>query len=190
MAVSPLDHATSPWGAASSRTTREGRVRATLKAWLGGWELDRRLAAGCGPEMDAALAMRAQRITSRRSRRRVADGLARTLRTIEPGRPVLTAAARPNLDEVRAARTVIASLERRLRANEQIAPRGAAMLGLLLSDCTSPLYQPAEQGALGSALRAAAAALELPERRAEQFLVAPEAASDEALRWWGSGGDR
>src|SRR6202020_3553623 len=127
MAVSPLDHATSPWGAASSRTTREGRVRATLKAWLGGWELDRRLAAGCGPKMDAALAMRAQRITSRRSRRRVADGLARTLRTIEPGRPVLTAAARPHLDEGRAARGGLARLERRLRAGEPNARRGAAM---------------------------------------------------------------
>jgi hypothetical protein len=182
MAVSPLDHAASPWGAARARSTRGRPIRANLRAWLHGWELDRELAAGCSPETDAALAIRAHRITSRRSRRRSADGLARALRAIEPGRPVLTAAARPNLDEVRAARTVLASLERRLRANEQIAPRGAAMLGLLLSDCTSQLYQPAEQGALGSALRAAAAALELPERRAEQSLVAPEAARDEALR--------
>jgi hypothetical protein len=182
MAVSPLDHTASPWGAASSRTTREGPIRATLKVWLHGWELDRRLAAGCSPETDAALAMRAHRITSRRGRRRVADGLARALSTIEPGRPVLTAAARPNLEEVRAARSLLASLERRLRADEQIAPRGAAMLGLLVSDCMSPLYQPAEQGALGSALRAAAAALEPPGGGAEPLLVAPEQARDEALR--------
>jgi hypothetical protein len=182
MAVSPLDHATAPWGAASSRTIREGPIRATLKSWLRGWELDRQLAAGCSPETDAALAMRAHRITSRRSRRRLAGGLARALRAIEPGRPILTAAARPNLEEVRAARTVLASLERRLWAKQQIAPRGAAMLTLLLSDCTSPLYQPTEQGALGSVLRAAAIALEPAGRRAERFLVAPEVARDEALR--------
>ncbi len=121
MAVSPLDHATSPWAAPRSRSRRRGRIRATAKAWINGWELDRQLAAGCDPETDAALEARARRITSRRSRRRLADGLARVQRTVEPARPAFTAAARLDAAEVLAARSVLASLERRLRDADQIA---------------------------------------------------------------------
>ena len=182
MAVSPLDHATSPWAAPRSRSRRRGRIRATAKAWINGWELDRQLAAGCDPETDAGLEARARRITSRRSRRRLADGLARVLRTVEPARPAFTAAARPDAAEVLAARTVLASLERRLLCDDEIAPSGAAMLGLLLTDCTGPVYHPTRPGELGSRVRAAAAALEPSGRRSESVPVAPEAARDEALR--------
>ena len=157
-------------------------MRATAKAWINGWELDRQLAAGCDPEADAALEARARRITSRRSRRRLADGLARVQRTVEPARPAFTAAARLDAAEVLAARSVLASLERRLRDADQIAAPGAAMLGLLLTDCTGPLYHPTGPGELGSWLRAAAAALDSSGRRSESVPVAPEAARDEALR--------
>ena len=134
------------------------------------------------PETDAALAIRARRITSRRSRRRLADGLARVLRTVEPGRPAFTAAARPDVAEVLAARTVLASLERRLRGDDQIARRGAAMLGLLLTDCTGPLYQPdPTRGARQQAARRGGGARTVG-RRSESVPVAPEAARDEALR--------
>ena len=182
MAVSPLEHATSPWAAPSSRSRRRGRIRATASAWINGWELDRQLAAGCDPESDAALEARARRITTRRSRRRLADGLARVLRTVEPARPGFTAAARPDAAEVLAARTVLASVEHRLRCNDQIAPPGAAMLGLLLTDCAGPLYNPTGPGELGSRLRAAAAALEPTGDRTESVPVAAESARDEALR--------
>jgi hypothetical protein len=198
MAVSPLDHASSSWAAprSPSRSRRAGRVRAALNASLHGWELDRQLAAGCDPESDAALAVRARRITSSRSRRRIADGLARVVGSVEPAPRAFTAAARPDGAEVIAARTVLMSLERRLRGEAQIAPAGAAMLGLLLIDCTGPLYQPTAVGELGSRLRAAAAALEPAGRREHDGTaapepsgredtsvpVAPEAARDEALR--------
>jgi hypothetical protein len=148
---------------------------------INGWELDRQLAAGCDPASDPALEARARRITSRRSRRQLAGGLARVVHSVEPARPAFTAAARPDAAEVLAARTVISSLERRLRGADQIAPAGAAMLGLLLIDCTGPLYHPTGAGELGSRLRAAAAALEPSGRRSERALVAPEAAPDEAL---------
>lgn len=181
MAVSPLDHATSPWLAPRSRAHRGGRIRGRLSARWHAWELDHELAAGTSPQASAALAVRAQQITSRRSRRRVADGLARALRSVEPSGAGFTAAARPDAAGVLGARTVLSSLERRLRAPEPVAAHGAAMLALLLTDCTGPLYQPSQPGELGSLLRAAAAALERAGRpAAEPALVASESGGDEA----------
>lgn len=182
-----LDDATSRWLAPRSRAPHRGRILAGLsaswQAWWNAWELDRELAAGTNPQASAALAVRAQRITGRRSRQRVADGLARTLRSVRVDPPGFTAAARPDAGEVLAARETLASLERRLRAPEPVRPRGTAILGLLLTDCTSPLYRPAESGALGGVLHAAAAGLEPAGRRgAEPVLVASPPEHDEALR--------
>ncbi|MBV8948788.1 MAG: hypothetical protein JO286_04375 [Solirubrobacterales bacterium] len=55
---------------------------------------------------------------------------------------------------------MLATLDRRLRAPEPVSAHGVALLESLLTDGTSPLYRPTEPGALGSQLRAAAAALE------------------------------
>jgi len=68
---------------------------------------------------------------------------------------------------VLAARGVLATLDRRLRAPEPVTPRGVTLLQALLTDGTSPLYRPSEPGGLGSQLRAAAAALE-PVNRCER----------------------
>jgi hypothetical protein len=95
---------------------------------------------------------------------RVAAGLARAVRDAEATTRGLTAAVRPDQHEVIAARTVLATLDLRLRAPEPVTAHGVALLEWLLIDGTSPLYHPAEPGALGSQLRAAAAALELPAR--------------------------
>lgn len=106
------------------------------------------------------LSARAKRITARRSRKRLADGLTGALRSAQDGTPGFTAAVRPHAQEVLAARTVIAALDRRLRGPEPVTAHGTAMLLALMTEGTSPLYRPTEPGALGSHLRAAAAALE------------------------------
>jgi hypothetical protein len=93
-------------------------------------------------------------------RLRIADGFARAVRDAETSNPGFTAAIRPNRLEVEASRTALTSVERRLRAPEPVASRGMVMLRALLTEPDSPLYQPNEPGALGSHLRAAAAALE------------------------------
>ncbi len=82
------------------------------------------------------------------------------LRSASDTGPGFTAAVPPHGPEVLAARTVIEALKRRLYAPEPVTARGMAMLGTLLTEATSPLYRPEEPGALGSLLRAAAAALE------------------------------
>jgi hypothetical protein len=144
-----------------------GPWRRTRLALIASWrasELDRQLAAGASPAASALLAIRSRRLTSRRGRARVAAGLARAVRDAEPTTRGFSAAVRPDCREVIAARTVLGALDRRLRAGESVSSQGIALLQSLLTDGTSPLYRPAEPGALGSRLRAAAAALEPPAR--------------------------
>ena len=74
--------------------------------------------------------------------------------------PGFTPACGRDRREVLAARAVIEALGRRLRAPEPVSARGMAILGGLLTEGTSPLYRPDQAGAIGSQLRAAAAALE------------------------------
>jgi hypothetical protein len=95
---------------------------------------------------------------------------------------VFTAAVRPRAREVIDASAVLASLDQCLRGSEPVAPAGVALLQLLLTDCTSPLYQPAEAGELGSRLRAAAAALNATDRQTNADLVAEPPSRDEAPR--------
>ena len=136
------------------------RVRLALTArWRAG-ELDRQLAEGASPGASALLAIRCRRLTGRRYRARVAAGLARRVRDAEATTRGFSAAIRPDRREVVAARTVLATLDRRLRAPEPVSAQGIAMLESLLTDGASPLYLPTEPGELGSRLRAAAAALE------------------------------
>jgi len=177
----PLDHAAaSPWTARRTPARSQGRLRAALSARWNAWDLDRQLAAGVDPRVSPALALRAKRITARRNRQRVADGLGRTLRSTH-SRAVFTAAVRPDAREVIDARTALATLKRRVRSDQPVSPQGMAILQILLSDCTSPLYQPSQAGELASRLRTAAATLEPAGRRSTSALVAAEPARDEVL---------
>jgi hypothetical protein len=127
-----------------------------------GAALDHRLAAGESPAASGELAVRARQITNPRSRRQLAAGLSGVLRSARAGAPVWTAKARPHYPGVVEARPVIAALERRLRAPEPVAAQGVAMVRALLTDGNGVLYRPGEAGALGSRLRAAAAAMDPP----------------------------
>lgn len=149
-----------PRQASPVRGRRLHRLRLSLIARWRGVELDRRLAAGESPWASEALAARARQITARRSRRQLAAGLAGVLRSAHARAPAWTAAARANLPDVVEARAVIAALDRRLRAPEPVAPQGVAMVRALLIDGNGLLYRPSGPGALGSRLRAAAAAME------------------------------
>lgn len=143
------------------------RWRRIHLALIAGWrarELDRQLAAGADPGASALLAIRGERLRSQGHRLCVAAGLARAVRDAEATTRGFSAAVRPDQREVVAAQSVLATLDRRLRAPEPVTAQGVALLESLLTDGTSPLYHPAEPGALGSQLRAAAAALELPAR--------------------------
>ncbi len=140
-----------------------GRWRRIRLALIAAWradELDRQLAAGMSADASELLAIRSERLTAKRYRARMAAGLARVVRDADATTRGFSAAVRPDRREVIAARTVIRTLDRRLRAAEPISAQGVALLESVLTDGTSPLYRPTEPGALGSRLRAAAAALE------------------------------
>lgn len=132
-------------------------VRLGLIVWLHAGRLDRQLAAGTSPGASELLALRAQRITRRHSRLRLAEDLARAAFEAEDTTP---GAVRPHPRELSAARTVLDVLDRRLRDREPVTARGAALLRVLTRDKTSPLHRPSGPGELGSRLRGAAAALE------------------------------
>lgn len=157
-----------------------GETAAVLRPWLAllarfrACELDQRLAerAPCS-ELEHR---RARQLTSARGRRRIADGLSRALAGSGKARPVLTAVIRPDASEVRDAQVVITALDRRLRSGQPLHPTGAAILMVLLTDGTSPLYRRGEPGALGSRLRAAAAALEPASAREQVAIRVPAGA--------------
>jgi hypothetical protein len=165
MAVSGVERVASPRLARYPGVWWWQRVYVELIVRWRGAQLDRHLAGGASADASAALTLRAKRITDRRGRARVAAGLARVRRDAHASRPGVSAAVRPHRGEVLAARTVLDTLERRLAARERVTARGVALLRVLLTDGSSALYRPGEPGALGSELRAAAAALEPTDER-------------------------
>jgi hypothetical protein len=161
--VQPSEPHPTDWVALGTHRRWSRRVRLTLVVRWRAAELDRRLAAGISPWSSDELALRARRITRRRSRSGLASGLSRAVRAAQ-GVTGFSAAVRPDADEVLEARAVLSAIEQRLRAPEPVAARGVAMMQMLLTDATSPLYQPAGHGALGRQVRAAAAAMEPTDR--------------------------
>jgi hypothetical protein len=146
-----------PWSA-----RRPTPAHLALTVWWRATEFDRRLAAGENPWTSEALALRARRLTTPRSRARVARGLTSVLRSAGNDAPRFTAAVHPNAPDVLDGQAVIVSLERRLRGPGPVAAQGVAIIRLLLIDGNGPLYRPSDAEALRSRLRAAAAALREP----------------------------
>jgi hypothetical protein len=132
------------------------RLRATWHAKM----LDDELAYGVEPWTSPLLALRARKLTSAHSRKRIANALMQAVRSARRPTPGLTAAMHPDSEEVLAAADMLDALNRRLRDPRPVRAQGLVMLRELLTDATSPLYQPVEAGALGGELLAAAAALE------------------------------
>lgn len=163
----PQRHPASPpaWPGAARlpQGRRAGWRRRTRWGLLARWHgetLDRALAAGVDPYAEALTAVRAHQLTTPRSRRQLAEGLERVRRDAASELSGWTAVVTPDRHEVAAAEPEIAALERRLRDSGRIDAAGAAMVRLLLTDGTSPLYDPVGAGSLARHLRAVAGALE------------------------------
>ena len=123
--------------------------------------LDRELAAGTSPEASAVLAARAARLTSTEFRRDLAASLRRML--VAAGQPARAVAAqRPGLGGARPLRVPVrtprisqtaprlAELASRLLEPGPVPVRGVAMVTLLLTDGTGPLYREASRADLGA----------------------------------------
>jgi hypothetical protein len=95
--------------------------------------LDRALAQGADPASDPSLLARANRLTSWRTRRRVAIALEQLERG--PGIPV-------RRDQVGEARELLAELARALRSRERVSARGVLLARRIITDGCGPLYAP------------------------------------------------
>jgi hypothetical protein len=95
--------------------------------------LDRALAAGADPASEPSLGQRARRLTSWRTRRRVARALEELERG--PGVPV-------RRDQLGEARELIDELTSALRSRERVSARGVLLARRIVTDGCGPLYAP------------------------------------------------
>jgi hypothetical protein len=132
------------------------RVRARLRRS----SLDAALARGADPCESPVLACRAARLTSERSREKMAAWVADILATASRPPRSLSAAVEPDRDEMATARPLLIQVRELLRSTAPVYARGVAMLEGLLSDGGSALYLPVERAELSHELKLIIAALE------------------------------
>lgn len=122
------------------------------------------LARGADPDESSELALRTRQLCGARTRRSLAKGIERAIAQTE--RYSQSAALPVNREEVARARPLLLCLAERLRASEDVSPRGVAIVRLLLTEDTSPIMSPgwsrarATAGALEGEARSALAALD------------------------------
>jgi hypothetical protein len=143
-----------PGDAAGTRPSRAVRLRARWRPN----RLDGQLAHGTDPATSPELDLRAAQLRSRRERSRIANALIEILGDARKGAPV-TIKVRPQRAQIRAAADDLLELVARLRDDEPVSVRGAAMAARLLSDSTSPLRRHGGQD-VQHAIRAARFALD------------------------------
>jgi hypothetical protein len=121
---------------------------------LPSFELDRLLADGTVPDTPA-LSRREAKLSSPRSRCKLAKALERLVKEVEtPPRPRCYVPERLNRAEVRRARGELAELTRVLRS-EACETRAAATASWMLRHPDSPVYVPCSPGTLASLARRA-----------------------------------
>lgn len=122
--------------------------------------LDEELVQGADPAAGAELALRAAQLRSREVRSQLANALTEKLnnaRLLEP----FVVKVRLRYAEVLDCGDELVALVERLRDEQPVYVRGAAMTARLLTDGAGPLYRPGGQG-LRDALRSARLALDVP----------------------------
>jgi len=143
-------------GRARSRHGWLMRVRARLRRA----SLDDALARGANPCESPALAYRAARLTSERSRWRMAAWVTEILTTARRPPRVFAAAVEPDRREVASAEPLLLQVTKLLQSSAPVYARGVAMLEGLLGDGGGPLYRPIRRAELSSRLELIIAALE------------------------------
>ena len=145
-----------PWTSATKsahgRTPRRRRrqsisqsaaLRLRLKVFLSRGRLDREICAGCPHESSAPLALRAQQLTDPRMRERLARNLRGTVEYVEHvGSRRGISAVVTNRAAVWTGREALLGLAERLEATDPVTPKGVVLARALLTDGSSPLYNP------------------------------------------------
>jgi hypothetical protein len=132
-----------------------------VRVWLRKGSLDRSLAAGTDPEASPQLARRARQLTSRRRRAGLAASIRNLLDVAEDGRRGFTAAVPIQRHDILRDRQLLLQLAADLESDDELQPRGIALVERLLIDGASPVYVDSPEGTLHGALVHAHAALYL-----------------------------
>jgi hypothetical protein len=132
-----------------------------IGVWFRKASLDDRLARGADPSEDPKLARRARQLTSRRTRAGLAEGIHSLLDSAEEPDRSLSAAVPLQRREILEESPLLLDLAGDLTGDDELSPRGIALVERLLTDGDSPLYAPRGNGALHAALIHARAALHL-----------------------------
>jgi hypothetical protein len=132
-----------------------------LGVWLRRGSLDRSLAAGTDPAASPALSRRARQLTSRRSRAGLATSIRDLLDAAEERPRGFTSAVPIQRRAILRERQLLLQLAADLDSQDELEPRGIALVERLLIDGGSPVYVDRPEGALHGALVHAHAALYL-----------------------------
>ena len=164
----------SQYGAARKSNDSNWRLRARLRAALRRSELTRALAEGADPTASAELALRAGQLTSARNRGTLARTMRRTID--EAHRPPLarSRAVIIRRGAVLEAEDAITTMIARLISAKPVRAQGMAIAERILTNADgSPLYNPAEPGALQREITVATVAMERADRsQSHEFLLA------------------
>lgn len=129
-----------------------------LRTWWRRDRLDEQLANGDDPRTSAELTLRAEQLGTAAARVRLARDLDGVLREARDQAPQIHRLVRRR--QVQECAEELLALARRLRDDQPIALRGAAMTAHLLSDARGPLYYERASVPLQQAIRAARLALD------------------------------
>ncbi len=121
-------------------TARRVRILDRVLARSRSDRLDRDLARGKAPESTVGLAIRAQYLVSPTSRCQLAHDLEHVSAIARQPGPLYPAKVRIDADRIRQAEADVRALTDRLESPALVAPRGVAMLRVLLTDGAGPLY--------------------------------------------------
>lgn len=161
-------------GAIPQRGDTKRRLHARLRATLRRSELTRALAEGADPTASDELALRAEQLTSTRGRQSLARAMRRTVD--EAHRPPLarSRAVIIRRGAVLEAEDAIRTMIARLTGAQPVRAEGMAIAERILTNADgSPLYNPAEPGALAREVSLATAAMEQADRsQSHEFLLA------------------
>jgi hypothetical protein len=156
--------------ASQSRAARPG-LGLRLRTWWRRDRLDEQLANGDDPRASAELTLRAEQLGTAAERVRLAEDLEAILRLAREQAPQVHRLVRRR--QVRTCADELVALVHRLRDDQPIDLRGAAMTAQLLSDPRGPLYYERASVPLREAARSARLALdEIGQAAAPALLTA------------------
>jgi hypothetical protein len=168
----PYDAPTDDGRPRDSRAGRSHSLLVRARVGIHRGELTRALAEGADPSSRPELAVRAARLTGKRSRRTLARTLRRTI--AEAHQPAMTRARVVIIrrGEVLNAQPAINAMIKRLESSEPVRPEGMAMTERLLTNADhSPLYNPAGSGTLRQLVLAATAAMGPGSAQSHEFAI-------------------